>query len=133
MDPDWSDALFASDLALDVRGEFHEAMEFGLSASEAARAVLSKYRDVLRDPAEGPVVIFCLAAMQMGAGQLTAVTREAALELIGDREALRAWSKGDGARRREIKAALDAFAEDLRAAPVITIREENDGGESADG
>lgn len=128
----WPDAIFASDLAADVRAEFHDALRFGLPAAEATAAVLSKYRELLHDPREGPVVVMCLAALQMAAGQLHPDTRDAALELIRDRAVLRAWAGGDGARKRELKALLEAFEADLVAAEVMGDEEQSQDDQAPD-
>src|SRR4051794_22698840 len=108
-------ALFASDLAGDVRAEFFDSVKFGFPTADATQAVLSKYRDLLNDPLEGPVVIVCLAALQMEAGELHAQMRDAALSLIDDRDTLRAWSGGDSIRKQELKKLFAAFEVDLLA------------------
>jgi len=79
-----ADALFASDLAQDVRTEFNDRREIGLSIADAMAEVVAAFRHHLDRPDDGPVVIVVLAALQMIEGALSSTFRDAAIELIRD-------------------------------------------------
>lgn len=76
------DALFASDLAKDVRGEFNARRDEGMSVSDATGAIVAAYGHVLSRPEEGPVVIIAIAVLQLLEHAPTATFRDAALDLL---------------------------------------------------
>ena len=76
------DALFASDLAKDVRGEFNARREQGSSVHDATGAIVATYGHVLSRPEEGPVVIVALAVLQLLEGAPTATFCDAAIDLL---------------------------------------------------
>ena len=78
------DALFASDLARDVRSEFNARRDEGLSVHDATGAIVAAYGHVLPRAEEGPVVIIALAVLQLLEGAPTATFRDAAIELLNE-------------------------------------------------
>ena len=76
------DALFASDLAKDVRSEFNARRDEGLSVHDAAGAVFSHFRHLLDRADEGPVVIIAIAVLQQLERALTEAIRHAAIDLL---------------------------------------------------
>src|SRR3954469_6172653 len=78
------DALFASDLAKDVRSEFNARRDEGLSVHDATAAIVAAYGHMLSRPDVGPVVIIAIAVMQLLERAPTATFREAAVELLRD-------------------------------------------------
>jgi len=76
------DALFASDLARDVRSEFNARRDEGLSVHDATAAIVAHFRDLLDHPQDGPVVIIVMALLQLLEGSPIAALRDAALELL---------------------------------------------------
>jgi hypothetical protein len=97
------DALFASDLAKDVRGEFNARRDEGMSVHDATSAIVASYGHMLSQPDEGPVVIIAIAVMQLLDRAPTATFREAALELLRDGHgfALRPGEQSSMRRDRE--------------------------------
>lgn len=116
--PSPADALLASDLAAEVKAEFLGRIDRGLSVAVATQAAFAAFRDALASPNDGPVVLVALAALQWREGQLQAVIRDAAVDLIDSGEALAAYTTADAATRKARREVLDAFAGQLREAAV---------------
>jgi hypothetical protein len=76
------DALFASDLAREVRSEFNARRDEGMSVNDATSTIVASYGHVLSQPEEGPVVIVALAVLQLLERSLSATFRDAALDLL---------------------------------------------------
>ena len=76
------DALFASDLAKEVRGEFNARREEGMSVVDATSTIVASYAHVLSRPEEGPVVIIALAVLQVLEHAPMPTFRDAALDLL---------------------------------------------------
>lgn len=115
--PDLLSLLLASDLAAEVKGEFNDQLAIGLDVAGATQHVLARFGNLLADAHEGPVVLLSLAALQQREGQLFAVVRDAALELIDSGEALAAFP-ASGEHRRQRRQLLEQFAQLLRAACI---------------
>ena len=113
-----ADALLASDLAAEVKAEFLAKIDRGQSVAVATQAAFVAFRDALASPNDGPVVLLALAALQWREGQLQAVIRDAAVDLIDSGEALAAYKTADAATRKGRRDLLEAFAEQLREAAV---------------
>ena len=112
--------LFTSDLATEIRNEFVDRTEFNVPVRDATAHVLARFRDLLGDPNDGPVIIVCLAALQLESGELFASIRDAAIGLIESREAQRAWRCDDADLGRNRRAVLDRLAAALRDAPIVS-------------
>ncbi len=76
------DALFASDLAKEVRSEFNARRDEGMSVTDATGAIVASYGHVLSRPEEGPVVIVAIAVLQLLERAPMTTFRDAALELL---------------------------------------------------
>jgi hypothetical protein len=76
------DALFASDLAKDVRSEFNVRRDEGLSVQDAAGAIFAHFRHLLDRADEGPVVIIAIAVLQQLERAPTETIRDAAIDLL---------------------------------------------------
>ena len=75
-------AVFASDLARDVRSEYEDRRAIGLEVPDATREVFAAFRNALDRPEDGPIVIVALAALQLADGALDATMRDAAMAMI---------------------------------------------------
>ncbi len=75
-------ALFASDLAKDVRGEFNARRDEGQDVNDATGAVITHFRHLLDRAEEGPVVIIAIAVLQRLERAPTPTFRDAALDLL---------------------------------------------------
>lgn len=114
------DALFASDLAKDVRGEFNARRDEGLSVTDATGAVVAHFRHLLDRAEEGPVVIIAIAVLQLIERAPTDTFRDAALDLLreGYGFGARAGENVGFRRRRErLRGALIDMLESSRDIP----------------
>ena len=141
-------ALYASDLATEVRQEFEDRMGFGTSAAEATAAVVQQFGQAMHDANDGPVILLALAALQLHHGQVEPAFRDAALELIDDGTAERAYNAlnpGHATDRllvlNELRVALGIHAErwgdedgpaDRRTGPADDPQSVPPGGEPRD-
>ena len=107
-------AVLASDLAIEVDTEFSARRKMGLDVPGATANVFGKFRSALASPADGPVVLIALAALQIREGHLQAVIRDAALDLIDSGEALNAYRSYDFTQRKALRGMLEQFAELLQ-------------------
>ena len=105
------DALFAGDLAAEIRGEFDERVAFGLPVADASAAVVEQFGGLLRDPEDGPVVLIALAALQLLDRGLQPAVRDAALELLEGGITL----GGDPTRAADRRRLLDDLEDELAA------------------
>ena len=76
------DALFASDLAREVRSEFNARRDEGMTVRDATSTIVASHGHVLSRPEEGPVVIIALAVLQLLEHSPTTTFRDAALDLL---------------------------------------------------
>ena len=112
--PDEFEPLLASDLAAAVRADFDEVNAVGADAQETAGAVFARYRGLLADPQDGPVVLLALAVLQHRAGKLLPAVREAAVDLIDSGEAARAHRAiGDSSLQRQRVELLQQLRDTL--------------------
>ena len=109
-------AIFTSDLAGQVRETFREMLDFGASVTAATQETVHRFQGALQDPADGPVVILALAALQVNQGQIHASIRDAALEILHSGAAERLVASEPAARKqvRALLAELAQVLEELR-------------------
>lgn len=119
MDPDTFADIFASDLALEIKSEFMELRGVGADVPACTTHVISRYRDLLSDPNDGPVIFLILAALQLREGHLQPTFRDAAVDLIESGEALRAYQAVEPNLRADRKSLLGAFLASLSEADVV--------------
>jgi hypothetical protein len=115
MDPDLFADLFASDLALEIKADFMELRNVGADVHSCTTHVISRYRNLLSDPNDGPVIFLTVAALQLREGRLQSTFRDAALDLIESGEALRAYRSVEpslGTDRRSLLESLEAALSD---------------------
>jgi hypothetical protein len=89
----WNTGIFDDDLAMDIKAEFEEAIEEGLSVKEAIAMILEAYEDELEDEDEGPIIYLALAALQMEKGTIVKSIRSKALEVIESGQGLDRWKE----------------------------------------
>jgi hypothetical protein len=104
-------ALFASDLAQDVRSEFFTHRDNGMSVSDATGACIASFRHLLDRPDDGPTVIVALAVLQLRANVLDATFRDAALALLREDQAFRTDSSVARRKREQFRQQLIAILE----------------------
>ena len=110
-------ALFASDLATQVRESFAEMIDFGASVSAATQETIARFQGALKDERDGPVIIIALAALQVREREIFASIRNAALELLQD-DAVEKLISRESAARNQVRAVLDELQETLEAIEV---------------
>lgn len=108
----WGTGIFDDDVAVDVRGEYEEARETGLSPEAAARQVLETWGDQLDDMDDGPIVWIALAATQLEEGAILDDVRRNAIAAIDAGADMPRWL--DSATEAHI-AEHQATLADLRA------------------
>ncbi len=84
MDDEVMYALFASDLAQDVRAEFNDRRNAGLSVADTTATVIGAFNHLLLRDEEGPVVIIAIAALQLRDGAIDLTFRDAAIDLLNE-------------------------------------------------
>lgn len=87
----WGSGIFDDDTALDIRDNFEEYIENGLSIIEATERILEEYRDEIED--DGPIIYLTLASLQMDKGELQKNIKEAALDIIENGKGLEVWEE----------------------------------------
>jgi hypothetical protein len=111
--------LLASDLAVEIQAEFNGRRAVGFNIPAATGHVLGKFQSALTSEQDGPVVLIALAALQMRAGFVQAVIRNAAVDLIESGEAAEAYKSADFSQRKSVAAMLDQFASLLEVTQVM--------------
>jgi hypothetical protein len=111
----WGTALFSDDLAADLRGEFLELIDKGLTTEEAVNRLKTEYKSSLRDPDEEPVFWLALADIGWRLGRLDDKVLENALRVIDSGQDLARWE--DGADRRKREHVLAKLRTKLQSAP----------------
>jgi len=94
----WGTAIFADDLACDVRDGFRRLVAEGSAGPEATDRLLREWAEVLEDEEEGPVFWLALAAAQWDCGRLEERVKAKALDVIQSGVALAPWRDGGDSR-----------------------------------
>lgn len=118
------DALFASDLAKDVRSEFNAQRDAGLSVNDATSHVVSHLRHLLDHPKEGPVVIIALAVLQSLERAPISAFRDAALELLHEGHGFASRAGENASFRRERERLRSKFITLLQSGNLASREED---------
>lgn len=105
----WGTDIFDDDVALDIRGEFEDALAEGRSVEETTRRILAAWREAADDPDDGPTISLALAALQLEHGRVQPAVRDRALAVIASGESLTRWEEAsteDLAERRHVLERL---------------------------
>lgn len=105
----WGTGIFDDDLAMDIQGEFEEALDEGLNVKEATQRILEDFEDVLEDEDEGPLVYLVLAALQLEQGELQPEIRQKVLKIIESGQGLPRWEEAGKEELAERKQMLEEF------------------------
>lgn len=89
----WGPGLWSDDLAADVRADYREALEDGLSDEAAAEKLMVRSPD--RSDDEYVVFWMALAVAQRNLGRLTDQVRDTAVAAIDSGDDLRRWQDAD--------------------------------------
>lgn len=90
----WGYEIFADDITADIKDDFEEYIEEGLSVYEVTERILERYQNRVRDKDDTRVYL-ALASLQMEHGELQKDIKQAALDIIENGKDLEAW-EGDG-------------------------------------
>ncbi len=101
----WGTAIFSNDTAADIRGDFRELLEDGVTPDRATQRLIEKGSDSVNDPDDGPSFWTGLAAAQMALGVLQPQVRDRAVLLIESGGDLHLWTDPKLAAKR--RAVLD--------------------------
>src|SRR4051812_17581053 len=104
----WGTAIFADDVACDVRDTYRQLLTEGLTGPEATNRLLRGRKEDLADEDDGPVFWLALAAAQWQCGRLEARVKTRALKTIANGSSLGRWSEEGNARDlRQRQAVLE--------------------------
>lgn len=112
-------ALFASDLARDVRNEYESQRCYGVSVPDATTAAIAQFHHALSHQTDGPVVILTLAVLQLRDGWLHPTMRNAALELLESDETFMPLPGEPTQLRIQRSQLRDKLLAVFRDAPVV--------------
>ncbi len=114
----WTEEIFGSDLACDVRDEYREHIDVGNDAETAATKVKKAFAEQMRDADDKRTIWIALAATQLESGEVIDSVRTAALKAV-------AWCEHpdrDPAQYPFALAELAVFREKLGGKPRKTIK-----------
>lgn len=98
----WGADIFDDDFALDVKGDYEDILDSGLSHEVATKALAERYKDALDDPEESGVFWLALAAIQLEHDALIKDVKNNALDVINsDRDLLRWEDSPDAGKRKQ--------------------------------
>jgi len=109
----WDSALFANDVACDIRDHYRELIEDGIDDAEATRQTVEKFQHSLDDPDDGTSAILALAITQSKIGRLDPAIRDRALAAIDHGGDLRIWEVDNPKLLAKRKAVLAKAREQL--------------------
>lgn len=104
----WGYEIFDDDTASDIKGDFEEYIEEGLSITEATEKILEEYQEIIEeDENDSPTVYLALALIQMEHGELQANIKKVALEIIESGKGLEIWEESGEDELEERKKILN--------------------------
>ncbi|GAA0182110.1 hypothetical protein SH2C18_45440 [Clostridium sediminicola] len=112
----WGTGIFEDDTTCDVRDDFIDYLEEGLSAEEATQIIINEYSEEfdVEDDLEGMSLVYIgLAAIQIEKGCLREDIRYKAINLIERGADLALWEESDKESYEERKKVLDELKEKL--------------------
>lgn len=103
----WGADIFDDDFALDVRGDYEDILDSGLSHEVATKSLIDRYHDALDDPEEYGVFWLALATIQLEHNALVNNVKTNALDVINSNRDLLRWEDSlDAAKRKQILEQL---------------------------
>jgi tetratricopeptide (TPR) repeat protein len=116
----WGAAIFADDMACDVRDGWRDLIADEVGAAEATDRILLDWQRTTADPDEGPVFWLALAAAQAATGSLQERVKQSALTIIDTGAGLARWQRQPKLlrRRQAVLAKLKAQLLGPQSAPT---------------
>jgi hypothetical protein len=103
----WGADIFDDDFALDVKGDYEDILDSGLSHEVATKTLIEQYQDALEDPEESGVFWLTIAAIQIEHDALEKNVKTNALDVINSNRDLLRWEDSpDAAKRKQILEQL---------------------------
>jgi hypothetical protein len=119
----WGTAIFADDLACEVRDAYRQFVADGSAGPEATDRLLRQWNEVLEDEEEGPLFWLALAATQWDCGRLEPRVKAKALAILDQGASLALWSEGGESRMlKQRQAALAKLRDKLQSPPPAARR-----------
>ncbi|MDQ0115605.1 DUF4259 domain-containing protein [Paenibacillus harenae] len=112
----WGTGIFDDDTTCDVRDQYNDLLEEGLSAEEASRSILENYHDEFEDEEDLDVmslVYIGLAGAQLEKNQLQKEIRLKTIELIEKGADIELWEDSEEEDLVERKRVLCEFKQKL--------------------
>lgn len=103
----WGYGIFDDDTASDVRDNFEEYIEDGLSIADATERILEEYQEEIEDEVDGATIYLALASLQMEHGELQKNIKEVALNIIENGKGLEVWEELGGDELENRKNVLN--------------------------
>lgn len=103
----WGTGIFDDDVALDIRGEFEDALAEGMSVEEATSRILESWREAVEGPDDGSTISLALAALQLEHERVQPAVRDRALAIIASGESLTRWEEAGADDLAERRRVLD--------------------------
>jgi len=110
----WGSGIFDDDTALDIRDNFEEYIEEGLSITEATKRILEEYQEEIEDEDDGPIIHLALASLQIEHGELLEDVKKAALDIIENGRGLEIWEESGEDGLEERKKVLNELKSKLQ-------------------
>lgn len=107
----WGANIFEDDFALDVKGDYEEILDSGLSHEVATKTLIDRYQDALEDLEESGVFWLALASIQLDCDALVEDVKTNALDVINSERDLLRWEDSPDAGNR--KKVLQQLKKDL--------------------
>lgn len=109
----WDTGIFDDDLAMDIKSEFDDAIEEGMSVKKATKQILESFEDELEDEDEASIIYLTLAALQLEQGNVEKNIKKKALEIIESGQDLERWEGADEEELNKRIAVLNELKERL--------------------
>lgn len=109
----WGTAVFADDVAADVRSDWREGILDKIPPEELTARLVSSYAAQADDPGDGLVFWLALAAAQQETGRLDPGVRDRALSILDRGGDVDRWDEEDPGLAKQRKKVLDRLREKL--------------------
>jgi hypothetical protein len=97
----WGPDIFDDDFALDIKEEYQDLLESGLSHEATTKALVDSNKDAISDPEDSAVLWLALAAIQLDHNELLTVVKNNALAVINSNQDLLRWADSPDASSRK--------------------------------
>jgi hypothetical protein len=104
----WGYGIFEDDVTSDIKGDFEDYLDEGLTIDEATERILEEYEEFIEEDDDvGPTVYLALAYLQMEYDSLDNNIKIKALEIIENGLGLEVWEDAGESELEERKKVLN--------------------------